>query len=278
PVKVHQLRRAQAFHRRALEDDGGAAEGADLVDLLAVEADRIPLLPFDERPGDETSLAAQSLPGHRQDLAPLLVGEEVDVPGVHVHRRTQAGLRRPANVLGKLVEVDASRRGERHQDGGMPLDLSPRLDPGDHVLHALKRGGFPHCHKGPRAPFRVVPRAPAAQARPAPVEARTKRWVSSQTLGLAFRRPPSIISSSIPAAASPMAFMGSATVVKGGSTNSPVGIPPIPATVISSGTGMPRSFNPLSTPMAIWSLAARIASGSGQAPRPQRCSSSATAR
>ena len=68
-------------------------------------------------------------------------------------------------------------------------------------------------------------------------------------------------------ARSPILRIGWCTVVSGGSVRLAGKMSSNPTTATSSGTRIPRAVRVRSTPMAIWSFAQTIASGSGAADR-----------
>ena len=68
-----------------------------------------------------------------EDLDLLGVGQQLDVPGVHVDRWRQARRDGTADVSLGGVPVDLAAGGERQQHGRHPGDRVPRLDSPNHV-------------------------------------------------------------------------------------------------------------------------------------------------
>ncbi len=141
------VRQARQAVRR--EDDGDAAVPADGVDLaevgVAVEGVARPVA--DEGAADERT-AAQNGARPGQHFEALAVVEQMDVAGVHVDGRRQAGVGSAHDVSGERGPIDGPVGGERQQYGGDAFDLASRAEQGKGVDGIVGHGAS-RCADGP---------------------------------------------------------------------------------------------------------------------------------
>ncbi|HYT87313.1 MAG TPA: hypothetical protein VEL76_01205 [Gemmataceae bacterium] len=146
--KTFSLQRCQAV---GLEDDRGTAVFLNGVDgpAVIVEAQRLARLVADERARDEGA-ATEDRAGRGQDCPARGVIEEVDVAGIHVDGRCQAGGSGAGDVSLEAVPIHVAVVAKRQQDRGHTNDFALRPEPGRRVQTALGHRQLPSKSSGQR--------------------------------------------------------------------------------------------------------------------------------